>query len=644
MKRDATGPALSAIFIDYDNIYLSLKRKSDDAARRFSKDAGLWLRELETGSLITATSGFAASGQRRIVMNRCYGNPVPRRNAHDNSTDMSSFPFIRHHFLRSGAEVVDCPPLTAQLKNSADIRIVMDVRDMLTHETYFDEFIILSSDADFTPLLHRLRAHARRTVIYANDQTVSPYTAISDGEVREADLLRLLLDSRGTDRAITSDSAPANVQLPNPVADFSLLRRDLANEAANLVRAAGQPVPLEALADRLVRTFGHERTAGSGWAGMGGFRDLLASYLPEGLKISEQPPFVVFDVTLPDAPQRLDQSALPPRQREPVPNDSGDVVTRTAAPSGRSQLQRLPASPYNGLRTAATSSGHAPGPLHGASPAPVHAAVAQHAPAVTVQAGMPMQAGVPPVRGPVAQSQHVPQPVQSLEPAPSPRMPAVAQQQASQSVPAAVQNQTQPPQGPSPVEIQQMVARIYDACQAPGISPPEYRLVFDIMAQEISARGLNGMATLESIGAQAKTFGIKLSRDDVRFILEVVSEGDEWFEHGVSANLFAGRFRNFVFARCRSTGLQLSAEEVDMIDQWFATEPRQQQGPALIQSAGPPQQQRPQLPSPGPQQSAPLSTANPVDIWWSTDAASGQRSTGTETGDDFPRIVRRSRN
>ena len=127
-------------------------------------------------------------------MNRCYGNPVPRRNAHDNSTDMNSFPFVRHHFLRAGFEVIDCPPLTAQLKNSSDIRMVMDVRDYLTHDTYFDEFIILSGDADFTPVLHRLRAHARRTVIFANDFTAAPYTAISDGEVREADLIALILN------------------------------------------------------------------------------------------------------------------------------------------------------------------------------------------------------------------------------------------------------------------------------------------------------------------------------------------------------------------------------------------------------------------------------------------------------------------
>jgi uncharacterized LabA/DUF88 family protein len=54
--------------------------------------------------------------------------------------------------------VVDCPPLTQRGKTSADVYMVMDVLDALEHKTEFDEFIILSSDADFTPVLLRLRA------------------------------------------------------------------------------------------------------------------------------------------------------------------------------------------------------------------------------------------------------------------------------------------------------------------------------------------------------------------------------------------------------------------------------------------------------------------------------------------------------
>ncbi|HJZ30775.1 MAG TPA: NYN domain-containing protein, partial [Hyphomicrobiaceae bacterium] len=78
MKRTAGAASLSAVFVDYDNIYLSLKRKSDEAAKRFARDAHLWLREIESGRLITGTNDAFTEDRRRIVMNRCYGNPVPR--------------------------------------------------------------------------------------------------------------------------------------------------------------------------------------------------------------------------------------------------------------------------------------------------------------------------------------------------------------------------------------------------------------------------------------------------------------------------------------------------------------------------------------------------------------------------------------
>ena len=277
MKREAGGPCLSAVFVDYDNIYLSLKRKSEEAAKRFAKESTRWLREIESGRLITGTNTSFDATPRRIVMNRCYGNPVPRRNAHDNSTDMSSFPFVRHHFLRAGFEVIDCPPLTAQLKNSADIRMVMDIRDLLMHETYFDEFIILSGDADFTPVLIRLRAHARRTVVFANDFTAAPYTAICDGEVREAALIELLLSGEPTDGSRQDAGAPSAARLEET-------RREILAEVVAGVRSSATPVPLEALADRALRALGHERTIATGWAGAGSFRELLRRGLPDEIK------------------------------------------------------------------------------------------------------------------------------------------------------------------------------------------------------------------------------------------------------------------------------------------------------------------------------------------------------------------------
>src|SRR4029453_2774152 len=116
------------------------------------------------------------------------------------------------------------------------------------------------------------------------------------------------------------------------------------------------------------------------------------------------------------------------------------------------------------------------------------------------------------------------------------------------------------------------------------MSPHEYRLLFEVMGKEISENDLIGAQTLANITQRAQEKGLEVRRDDVRFVLEVVSEADPWFEQGAWANLFAGRFRNFVVARCRGQGLNLSADELDLIDAWFAggTSP---QAPAQTQAA-----------------------------------------------------------
>ena len=584
MKAQAPGPLLSTIFIDYDNIYLSLKRKSDEAAKRFAKDAGVWLREIESGRLITPTNGLAADAPRRIVMNRCYGNPVPRRNSSDNATDMNSFPFVRHHFLRAGMEAVDCPPLTSQLKNSADIRMVMDVRDLLGHDTYFDEFIILSGDADFTPLLHRLRAHARRTVVFANDHTAAPYTAIADGEIRESTLINLLLEGVAT--GADSEQLPAAATAAAPSLDA--VRRDILAEVVGWVKSAGQPVPLEALADRAVRTLGHDRTVGTGWAGAGSFSNLLTKGLPADIRLSDQAPYYVFDASRQLAAQSEPRRA--PLTREPV---------REPAPS-RAEIRQEPSLPLpsRDSRFDARPATPAPAPLP-----PQRDAYARQEPIAPARPATPAQ----PAPQPAAKS---PAPA----PAPAPRADAPT--------------------------IQQSITRIHDACQAPPLAPPEYRALFEVMAQEINANGLTGAQTLTNITHRAADLGVTIKRDDVRFVLEVVSETDPWFEQGASANLFASRFRNFVIARCRSQGLQLSAEELDLIDAWFGGSPVAQRAPvAAAQPSRPAAEEGYAAPTraPGAQQGY---APDAADRWWSADE--GRQAGAQDAGfdDQMPLIVR----
>ena len=198
-------------------------------------------------------------------------------------------------------------------------------------------------------------------------------------------------------------------------------------------------------------------------------------------------------------------------------------------------------------------------------------------------------------------------------------------------------------------QIQQSIAKIHEACQAPALAPAEYRVLFDVMAAEITSSGLQGAQTLANISSRAREFGLELKRDDLRFILEVVSESDPWFEQGASANLFAGRFRNFVVARCRSQGLSLSADELDLVEAWFSAQPPQQsRAQAYGRPAAPaaPQAAQQQAPIQQPQQ--PAGQAPAPDRWWSLEEGrqyiAEQRAQGSygapEAEEEFPRIVR----
>lgn len=657
MKRESSGPVLSTVFVDYDNIYLSLKRKNEDAAKRFAKDSAVWLQGIASGELITSTNSYSLPGERRIAMNRCYGNPVPRRNAHDNSTDMNSFPFIRHHFLRAGFEVIDCPPLTAQLKNSADIRIVMDVRDILNHDTYFDEFILLSGDADFTPLLHRLRAHARRTVVFANDHTAQPYTAISDGEIRESNLITLLTSGA---RAISGES-PREISAPAPVIDVEAARKAIVAEVVEFVRLAPQAVPLETLADRAVRVIGRDKTVGTNWGGYGSFRDLLLADLPDDIHLSDTAPYTVFDgnrhisASGLIAPQLAPPAAEPRRREvepEPMRAEPQPQQPALSAPARSMPSPAAPAAmPQNAYPATMPTSRYIDRMTPAAPPAPPMPA--QRMPELTAIAPAAAQASIaqaaaapalPPRRQPIA-----PPPQQSnYQPEPRRELP---RPQASQTPPPPA---TAAPRGADhATQIQQSIARIHEACQAPALAPAEYRVLFDVMSQEISTNGLQGAQTLVNITQRAREFGLDIKRDDLRFIYDVVSESDPWFEQGTSASLFAGRFRNFVVARCRSQGLSLSADELDLIEAWFsAPQPQQaaRQQPAYGGRTAPGAALQQQTSSPMPSASAPAG-----ERWWNNEEGRQQmveqqrdaeRRTANayahaqgDSEEEFPRIV-----
>jgi hypothetical protein len=485
--------------------------------------------------------------------------------------------------------------------------MVMDIRDLLMHDTYFDEFIILSGDADFTPVLIRLRAHARRTVIFANDFTAAPYTAISDGEIREANLIELIL--AGELPADGADELPA----APPKERVEDARRQILAEVVAGVRSSPAPVPLEALADRALRALGHEKTIATGWAGAGSFRELLRRGLPDEIRLTDEPPYLAYDARrhIEPPPERRALEVREPRAEIP-------------APPARVQAQAVaePAPHY-----------HRPEPT-------VPIAAPRSAPADYLAEEPPFR---PARRSAPVQRDALAPPMAETSMAPTRQAPAQQAPQAPQPTSAAQRME-------AAGGVQQSIARIQEACQAPPLAPPEYRLLFEIMAKEITDNDLIGAQTLTNITQRAQERGLDLRRDDVRFVLEVVSEADPWFEQGASANLFAGRFRNFVVARCRGQGLTLSADELDLIDAWFAggTLPQGMSAPKAAQkSAAVPVYQAPAVQAP---QTAPAMTEERApQRWWSLDdgrshtaeqRAAGQSPSAHAQGDEFPRIVR----
>ena len=191
----------SALYVDFDNIYTRFLEIDPEAARAFGSVPYRWVRWIENHALRIL---YGEGVRRRILKRMCYLNP-------------QRYQEYRNPFIRSTFQVVDCPPLTTRGKTSTDIHLVMDCMDDLSHSTHFDEFIILSGDADFTPLLIRLQEHARRTLVLSVGYSSPAYTAAASWRIREDWFLQQALrDERADD-----DDQPVPVVHTPPVASVA---------------------------------------------------------------------------------------------------------------------------------------------------------------------------------------------------------------------------------------------------------------------------------------------------------------------------------------------------------------------------------------------------------------------------------------
>jgi len=249
----------SVIFVDFDNVFSALWAIDGGLAIRFASDPAQWLTGLARLD--------AVDGPRRWLVARCYMNPSGWVSAPGEQNDRLWFYKFRADFVRAGFEVVDCPTLTRGAKNAADIRIVIDALDLLEGRTRFAEYVFVSGDSDFTPLLYRLRAEDRRTAIVAPGRLSTAYSAVAN-QAFGFDRIGTLLGGTGLELTEATDAAAAGAEnhASAEMDAFAALVRRRYTEA----RA---PLNMSALSSEVVRNL--PRAKSSDWFGNGTFRKAL---------------------------------------------------------------------------------------------------------------------------------------------------------------------------------------------------------------------------------------------------------------------------------------------------------------------------------------------------------------------------------
>jgi len=174
---------------------LGLRKLDENAAEAFASRPSLWLQWLE--------AGLDAGGKtkRRFLVKNVYLNPV-------------TFGSYRAVYTRNGFRSIDCPPLTGQGKNNADIYMVLDIVDALQSGFRYDEFVIASTDADFTPILHRLRGQDRRTTLLTAGLSAAAYRAVCDSFVSPEVLADVALGQFDDVEAVAEEESAPSIMMP----------------------------------------------------------------------------------------------------------------------------------------------------------------------------------------------------------------------------------------------------------------------------------------------------------------------------------------------------------------------------------------------------------------------------------------------
>jgi len=218
----------SVLLVDYDSLHASLRESSQVAAEWLAGLSGVWLDAIEDGELVVQRKG--EPHKRRLLVKRCYADPKLLGSQ-------------REGLIAQGFQIIDCLPLSGRERNAAEISMVLDAVDLVTHSAPYDEFILLSADTDLTPVLLKLRQQNRTTAVYAGPQTSTSYKAFADAFLDEGRLVAAIEaehDRAGLPQTRTPPPPPAPVKAA-PAAG-SAAREELSDLARRIHDATKVPL------------------------------------------------------------------------------------------------------------------------------------------------------------------------------------------------------------------------------------------------------------------------------------------------------------------------------------------------------------------------------------------------------------------
>jgi hypothetical protein len=133
----------SALFIDHENV----------GGLCPPEKIANWVAWLEDGE-------FDEGRKRKLAEKRIYWNPSALK--HEKA------------FLAGGFKPILCEKFR-RLKNGADIRIALDIAELIAKSKRIKEFILFTRDTDFVPVLQRLRIYERRTAVLVDEDQGEVY-------------------------------------------------------------------------------------------------------------------------------------------------------------------------------------------------------------------------------------------------------------------------------------------------------------------------------------------------------------------------------------------------------------------------------------------------------------------------------------